>query len=49
MGIYVFVAQMRWIAVFRIRIMGIYRIGTMLRIVFTLTFDSSPIKGEGIL
>ena len=29
------------------RIMRIYRIGTMLRIVFTLTFDSSPIKGEG--
>ena len=26
---------------------GICRIGTMLRIVFTLTFDSSPIKGEG--
>ena len=25
----------------------IYMIGTMLCIVFTLTFDSSPIKGEG--
>ena len=25
----------------------IYRIGTMRCIVFTLTFDSSPIKGEG--
>ena len=49
-GIYVFVVQMRWIAVVRIRIcriMRIYRIGTMRCIVFTLTFDSSPIKGEG--
>ena len=27
--------------------MRICRIVTMLRIVFTLTFDSSPIKGEG--
>ena len=26
----------------------IYRIGMMLRIIVTLTFDSSPIKGEGI-
>ena len=25
----------------------IYRIGMMLRIIVTLTFDSSPIKGEG--
>ena len=25
----------------------IYMIGTMLCIVFTLTFDSSPTKGEG--
>ena len=26
---------------------GIYRIGMMRGIVFTLAFDSSPIKGEG--
>ena len=29
--------------------MRIYRIGMVLCIVFTLTFDSSPIKGEGDL
>ena len=38
---------MGWV-VFRIRIFGIFGIGTMLGIVFTLAFDSSPIKGEGI-
>ena len=27
----------------------IYMIGTMLCIVITLAFDSSPIKGEGVL
>ena len=45
-GIYVFVVQMRWIAVFRIRIfriMRIFRIGTMRCIVFTLT----PVSGTG--
>ena len=29
--------------------MGIFRIGAMRCIVFTLTFDSSPIKGEGCM
>ena len=41
---------MWWIAVVRIRIcriVRIYRIVTMRCIVITLTFDSSPIKGEG--
>ena len=38
MDIYVFVVRMRWIAVQR----------DVLDL-FTLTFDSSPIKGEGIL
>ena len=41
---------MRWFVRIRIlRISGIYKIVTMLCIVFTLTFDSSPIKGEGMM
>ena len=36
----------RWLWILFVRI-RIYRIGTMHCIVFTLTFDSSPIKGEG--
>ena len=50
MGIYVFVVQMRWIAVRRDLTwmnMDRYGLGRCWRIVFTLTFDSSPIKGEG--
>ena len=43
MGIYVFVVQMRWIAVVRI---GICRIGTMRCIVFTLTLALSH-QGRG--
>ena len=47
--IYVFVVQMRWIAVVRIRIfriMRIFRIGTMRGIVFTLTLVLSH-QGRG--
>ena len=51
-GIYVFVVQMRWIAVIRIRIyriMRIYRIGTMLCIVgWKLTWMSMDRYGLGV-
>ena len=48
MDIYVFVVQMRWIAVRHRRVAWVAWMEWGI-VLFTLTFDSSPIKGEGIL